>query len=79
MVPKKKQPVVTVNAVASPIIRGGGQILTGSFLVDGLLAFDVTLADRQIVWLAGAFTMAINVGQNLIEKWRNRKLIGPKV
>lgn len=72
-----KQPVVTVNnPVGAAVARTAGQGITGAFLVDGLLAFNVDLTQRQTVWLTTAFGIGIAAVQNLIERWRGRRLIG---
>jgi type IV secretory pathway TrbD component len=72
-----KQPVVTVNnPVGAAVARTAGQGISGAFIVDGLLAFNVDLTDRQTVWLTAAFGISIAAVQNLIERWRGRRLIG---
>lgn len=72
-----KQPLVTVNSpVGAAVARTAGQGITGAFIVDGLLAFNVALTDRQSLWLTAAFGIGISAVQNLVERWRGRRLIG---
>lgn len=71
-----KKPNITMGPVAAPVARTGGQVITGAFLVQGMVAFGVTLDDAQSAWLAGALTIVVSVAQNWWERRRGQKLIG---
>lgn len=77
MPPKKEPaPVVTLGPVAAPTVRTGGQLVAGSFIVEGLTVFGVPLTAAQGKWLAGALTLAAAFVMNMIEKRQGRKLVG---
>lgn len=70
-------PVVTVGPVAAPLIRTGGQGITGGFIVEGLLLFDlVDFNVQQATWAGIALGFAVCAVQNLWEAKVGRRLIG---
>jgi hypothetical protein len=72
-----KQPIVVVNNPAgAAVARTAGQGVTGAFIIEGLIAFDVPLTGSQISWLTVAFGIGICALQNFLERWRGRRLIG---
>lgn len=71
------EPVITTSpltaATSRTFIQGG----IGAFIVQGIEEFNPDLlTDGQVVWAAAAITAAVAFVQNLIEKWRGRRLIG---
>jgi hypothetical protein len=76
----EQQPVLSAGPVATPVLRTGLQALTPALILQGLAVFNVwTLTAEQAAWLMAASTAAAALGQNLLERWRNRKLIGRPV
>lgn len=75
MSPAKKA-VVSLGPVAAPTVRTGAQLLTGEFIMQGVELFLWEPSGDQRTWLVGLITLALAFGQNAIEKWKNRKLIG---
>lgn len=77
--PPMAAPNVTVTS-SEPIattVRSGLQLLTGGFIVEGIEAFGLyDFTERQSTWATAAFTLALVLVQNLIEKQRNRKFLG---
>ena len=76
----EQQPVLTAGPVATPVLRTGLQALTPALILQGFAVFNVWRPDPdQTGWLMAASTVGIALGQNLLERWRNRKLIGRPV
>lgn len=70
-------PVLTLGPVAAPVARTAGQGVTGGFIVEGLILFDlVHLTTAQATWLGIALTIAVGFVQNVWEKVVGRRLIG---
>lgn len=70
------KPVVTLGPISAPVVRTGTQLLSGEFIMQGIELFFWEPSVDQRKWLVGALTLALGFGQNLIEKWRGRRLIG---
>ena len=73
----RKKPIVSVGAVTAPVVRTGGQVFTGAFLIEGIELFLYDFPTEQQVWLTAVAAVALSWLQNFIEKQRGRKLIGP--
>lgn len=73
-----KSPNITVtnSPTVGVITRSAIQLLSGSFVVEGIELFLYNFTDDQAKWATGAFTLLIVGIQNLIEFRRNRKFIG---
>jgi hypothetical protein len=76
----EQQPILTAGPVMTPVLRTGIQGFGMALVLQGFVVFDVwhPTAD-QTTWLMAAGTSAGALGQNLIERWRKRKLIGRPV
>jgi hypothetical protein len=76
----EQQPILTAGPVATPVLRTGLQALTPALVLQGFHVFNIwdPTAD-QTAWMITMGTVAAALGQNLIERWRKRKLIGRPV
>jgi hypothetical protein len=76
----EQQPILTAGPVATPVLRTGLQVLSPALIIQGFQVFDIWHpTPDQTQWLMAMSTVAIALGQNLLERWRNRKLIGRPV
>jgi hypothetical protein len=76
----EQQPILSAGPVATPVLRTGLQALSPALILQGLEVFEIWHPTaEQTAWLMAASTVAIALGQNLFERWRNRKLIGRPV
>jgi hypothetical protein len=76
----EQQPILSAGPVATPVLRTGLQALTPALILQGFAVFHIwdPSAD-QTAWLITMGTVAAALGQNMLERWRNRKLIGRPV
>jgi hypothetical protein len=76
----EQQPILTAGPVATPVLRTGLQALTPALVLQGFQVFHIwdPSAD-QMAWMSTMGTIATALGQNLLERWRGRKLIGRPV
>lgn len=76
----EQQPILSAGPVATPVLRTGLQALTPALILQGFVVFEIWHpTGEQSAWLIAASTAAAALGQNLLERWRNRKLIGRPV
>src|SRR5688572_16138900 len=76
----EQQPILSAGPVATPVLRTGLQARSPALLLPGLDVFEIWHPTaEQTAWLMAATTVGIALGQNLVERWRNRKLIGRPV
>ena len=76
----EQQPVLSAGPVATPVLRTGLQAVSPALILQGLAVFEVWHPTaEQTAWLMAASTAAFALGQNLLERWRKRKLIGRPV
>jgi hypothetical protein len=76
----EQQPILTAGPVATPVLRTGLQAFTPALILQGFAVFDIWHpTSDQTAWLMAASTAALALGQNLVERWRKRKLIGRPV
>lgn len=70
-------PVVTLGPVLVPIARTGGQGITGGFIVEGLVLFDVVhFTVQQATWAGIALGFVVCAVQNVWEAKVGRRLVG---
>lgn len=72
----KRKPIVKVGEVAAPVVRTGGQVFTGAFLIEGVELFLYDFPEDQQLWLTAVATVALAWAQNYLEKRQGRKLVG---
>lgn len=76
----ENQPILTAGPVATPVLRTGLQALTPALILQGFVLFEIWQPNgEQAAWLITASTAGMALAQNLIERWRKRKLIGRPV
>jgi len=76
----EQQPILTAGPVMTPVLRTGIQAFTPALILQGFVVFDLWHpTPEQTAWLIAAGTTIIALAQNLIERRRNRKLIGRPV
>lgn len=70
-------PLITMGAVASPVVRTGGQGISAEFVIQGLTEFGIWHpTGGQGRWALIGLTVLMSFIQNQIEAWKGRRLVG---
>jgi hypothetical protein len=76
----EQQPILTAGPVMTPVLRTGIQGFGMALILQGFVVFDIWHpTPDQTTWLMAAGATAGALGQNLVERWQKRKLIGRPV
>lgn len=71
-----RKPIVKVGAVTAPVVRTGGQLVTGAFLIEGVELFIHDFPEAEQAWLTVVASLVLCWVQNALEKRQGRKLVG---